>query len=190
MSRTHAGIDVHATVLASFATPQDLKKDYQIAFDPDYAIPQLHKASGKIFMVVNLEWEFPSSQYVCFLKQNKKTGALKAETCEPVDWSAWWGIMAPCGGSPTTWGSSIAGEEQTQDGRTWEALSSNPATVLSTTSSSVQAGVNAALYGRYFGLYNFSAAADASMVSSLQAKGYKDLSFASWKSVYDPYHYG
>lgn len=84
---------MHAPSHTPQHTLQDMTSNFEVSAAPDYASMILHKPSKKIFSVVNNEWTFPSTQYILWLKQNKRTGEVTVTGHEPVDWSAYDGIM-------------------------------------------------------------------------------------------------
>jgi uncharacterized protein len=77
----------------------------------------LQTPMGRIFTISSFEYTLPSGHYISELHQDKATGQLSALSTRPVDWSKWGGIITPCAGSQSPWGSHMAGEEVCPDGK-------------------------------------------------------------------------
>ncbi|PVV14093.1 MAG: hypothetical protein B6D77_03620 [gamma proteobacterium symbiont of Ctena orbiculata] len=75
--------------------------------------------NGRLFMVSHFESR-PAAMYLTKLRQNKKTGELKAVKTRPLDFSHVNGGWVHCAGSVTPWGNHLGSEEYPPNGLQWE----------------------------------------------------------------------
>lgn len=86
-----------------------------ISNEPDFS--SLHKANGKLYLIVQFESPRPGSMYIVELNQDKKNGTLSPKSLKYVNFAGVHGLWIPCGGSVTPWGGRLAGEEYEPDAR-------------------------------------------------------------------------
>ncbi|GMH45908.1 hypothetical protein BSKO_13871 [Bryopsis sp. KO-2023] len=107
------------------------KSTIDVSHSPDFS--SLLQVGDKIFMLTHFEFPNPGSTYLVELSQDNDTGILTVMGFEPIDWSRFGGLWAPCAGSVSPWGSHLGSEEGPPNAKEmlvesmeeWDALKTN-----------------------------------------------------------------
>ncbi|GLI60239.1 hypothetical protein VaNZ11_002328, partial [Volvox africanus] len=95
---------------------QLLRNKSEVSNSPDFT--SLTTVCDKTFYTTQFEYANPASMYIQVLSQDPRSGQLSATSKAAfVDWSAWGGLLTPCAGSITPWGTRLLGEEYEPDAR-------------------------------------------------------------------------
>ncbi|GLC38775.1 hypothetical protein PLESTM_000774600 [Pleodorina starrii] len=93
-----------------------LRNQSEISNNPDFA--SLTTVCDKTHLTTHFESPNPAAMYAQVVSQDPSTGRMSA-TAEAafVDWTAWGGLLTPCAGSVTPWGTRLGSEEYEPDAR-------------------------------------------------------------------------
>ncbi|EFJ47998.1 alkaline phosphatase, secreted, phosphate-repressible [Volvox carteri f. nagariensis] len=151
---------------------QLLRNKSEISNSPDFS--SLTAVCDKTFFSTHFEYANPAAMYTQVLAQEPTTGRLSATSDAAfVDWSAWGGLLTPCAGSITPWGTRLGSEEYEPDARafanakTVEDIGGGP-----TAAQFTYDGGNALKMGRLYDLY------------------YGEMNLTEFKAAVKPYLYG
>ncbi|KAG2495904.1 hypothetical protein HYH03_006141 [Edaphochlamys debaryana] len=144
----------------------------EIANSTDFTY--LNAVCDRTFFTTQYEYPNPSSMYMQRLEQNLATGAMEpGADATYVNWHPWGGLLTPCAGSGSPWGTRMGSEEYEPDARAWDEA---------TTLEHIGGGANSTLFsydggnlikmGRAFGLY------------------YGEMTLEQFKADVKPYLYG
>ncbi|KXZ55887.1 hypothetical protein GPECTOR_2g1438 [Gonium pectorale] len=164
-----------------------LKNQSEISNSPDFT--SLTTVCDKVFFTTQFEYANPGSltgakrhgmhaaRPPCIAQlvdQDPETGALNATAvATPLDWSAWGGLLTPCAGSLSPWGTRMGSEEYEPDARAFaEATTVEHIGGGADPTKFTYDGGNALKMGRFYGLY------------------YGEMNLSDFKEAVKPYLYG